>query len=92
MRSRRSLPPLGARYLAHRGPSRAGPGQLAAGAGLAISPTCKALREVVPDVADHDVYLCGSDGWMYRRPATAAIDAGVPHDASCTSSASPTDP
>ena len=40
----------------------------------------QALREVVPDVADHDVYLCGSDGWM-TAARTAAIDAGVPHDA-----------
>ena len=23
-----------------------------------------ALRQLVPDIADHDVYLCGADGWM----------------------------
>ena len=40
----------------------------------------QALREIVPDIADHDVYLCGSDGWM-DAARTAAIDAGVPHDA-----------
>lgn len=39
-----------------------------------------ALREIVPDVADHDVYLCGSDGWM-TAARTAAIEAGVPRDA-----------
>jgi len=40
----------------------------------------QALREVVPDVADHDVYLCGSDGWMSAARA-AVIAAGVPRDA-----------
>lgn len=40
----------------------------------------QALRELVPDIADHDVYLCGSDGWM-TAARTAAIDAGVPSDA-----------
>jgi predicted ferric reductase len=40
----------------------------------------QALREIVPDIADHDVYVCGSDGWM-TAARTAAIDAGVPHDA-----------
>jgi predicted ferric reductase len=39
-----------------------------------------ALREIVPDVADHDVYLCGSDGWM-TAARKAAIEAGVPRDA-----------
>ena len=29
------------------------------------------------DIADHDVYLCGSDGWMTAARA-AAIGAGVP--------------
>ena len=43
----------------------------------ATSPTSQALREIVPDVADHDVYLCGSDGWM-TAARTAAIEAGVP--------------
>ena len=37
----------------------------------------QALREIVPDIADHDVYVCGSDGWM-TAARTAAIDAGVP--------------
>lgn len=40
----------------------------------------QALLEIVPDVADHDVYLCGSDGWM-SAARTAAIKAGVPRDA-----------
>jgi ferredoxin-NADP reductase len=38
-----------------------------------------ALREIVPDVADHDVYLCGADGWMTAARA-AARAAGVPRD------------
>ncbi|GGL40582.1 oxidoreductase [Phycicoccus endophyticus] len=37
----------------------------------------QALRELVPDVAEHDVYVCGSDGWMHAV-RTAALDAGVP--------------
>ncbi len=37
----------------------------------------EALRQVVPDIADHDVYLCGSDGWMTAARA-AAVGAGVP--------------
>jgi ferredoxin-NADP reductase/DMSO/TMAO reductase YedYZ heme-binding membrane subunit len=40
----------------------------------------QALRELVPDVAEHDVYLCGSDGWMTAARA-AALDAGVPRHA-----------
>ena len=35
------------------------------------------LRRLVPDVADHDVYLCGSPGWM-DAAEDAAIGAGVP--------------
>ncbi|HQW72712.1 MAG TPA: ferredoxin reductase family protein [Ornithinibacter sp.] len=37
----------------------------------------QALREIVPDIADHDVYLCGADGWMTAARA-AALAAGVP--------------
>ena len=40
----------------------------------------EALLELVPDVADHDVFLCGADGWMAAARA-AALDAGVPRDA-----------
>ena len=36
-----------------------------------------ALRELVPDVADHDVYLCGADPWM-EAARDAAVAAGVP--------------
>ncbi len=39
-----------------------------------------ALKELVPDVAEHDVYLCGADGWM-EAARTAALKAGVPRDA-----------
>ncbi len=37
----------------------------------------QALRQLVPDIADHDVYLCGAQPWMdaVRRAATAC---GVP--------------
>ncbi|KRE41869.1 ferredoxin reductase family protein [Knoellia sp. Soil729] len=36
-----------------------------------------ALRHLVPDVADHDAYLCGSPGWMDAARAALAA-AGVP--------------
>jgi predicted ferric reductase len=35
------------------------------------------LLHLVPDVADHDVYLCGSPEWM-DAARRAALDAGVP--------------
>ncbi len=37
----------------------------------------EALVHLVPDVADHDVYLCGAEGWMSAAHA-AAREAGVP--------------
>jgi ferredoxin-NADP reductase len=39
-----------------------------------------ALRQLVPDVADHDVYLCGADGWM-DAAERAVLAAGVTRDA-----------
>jgi predicted ferric reductase len=36
-----------------------------------------ALRHLVPDIADQDVYLCGSPGWM-DAARRAALAAGVP--------------
>ncbi|MBE3076467.1 MAG: ferredoxin reductase family protein [Actinobacteria bacterium] len=36
-----------------------------------------ALRQLVPDVANHDVFICGSPGWM-DATEQAVIDAGVP--------------
>ena len=38
-----------------------------------------ALRHLVPDIAHHDVYLCGADQWM-EAARTAALAAGVPAD------------
>ncbi len=37
------------------------------------------LRHLVPDVAERDVYICGSPAWM-RAAKAAAIAAGVPSD------------
>jgi ferredoxin-NADP reductase len=37
----------------------------------------EALRQLVPDIAAQDVYLCGADGWMEAAQA-AALAAGVP--------------
>jgi len=39
----------------------------------------EALRKLVPDVANHDVFICGSPGWM-DAAEQAVIDAGVPAD------------
>ena len=75
---------------ARRGPRRALPARRGPAGAATATAGCpaqarhltdvQALREIVPDIADHDVYLCGSDGWM-TAARTAAIDAGVPHDA-----------
>ena len=37
----------------------------------------QALRQLVPDIGGHDVYICGSPGWMDAAEA-AATGAGVP--------------
>jgi len=37
----------------------------------------EALRQLVPDVADHDVFICGNPGWM-DAAERAAAGAGVP--------------
>jgi predicted ferric reductase len=36
-----------------------------------------ALRAIVPDIAEHDVYICGATAWM-DAARRAALDAGVP--------------
>ena len=36
-----------------------------------------ALRHLVPDVAQHDVFVCGSNGWMNAVEQTLTA-AGVP--------------
>jgi len=36
-----------------------------------------ALRTIVPDIADHDVFICGATAWM-DAAQQAALDAGVP--------------
>ncbi|MEV0940647.1 ferredoxin reductase family protein [Micromonospora wenchangensis] len=40
-------------------------------------PDAEALRRLSPDIADHDVYLCGPDGWVAAAQA-ATRAAGVP--------------
>ncbi len=37
----------------------------------------EALRQLVPDVAEHDVFICGADAWM-QAVRSAALGAGVP--------------
>jgi predicted ferric reductase len=39
----------------------------------------QALRELVPDIAQHDVFICGADGWM-DAAQEAALGAGVPQE------------
>ena len=39
----------------------------------------EALLQLVPDVADHDVFVCGSPGWM-AAAEQAVIEAGVPRE------------
>ncbi|MEU5688739.1 ferric reductase-like transmembrane domain-containing protein [Streptomyces venezuelae] len=39
----------------------------------------QALRNLIPDLADHDVYLCGPPG-MSAAATTALVRAGVPED------------
>jgi ferredoxin-NADP reductase/DMSO/TMAO reductase YedYZ heme-binding membrane subunit len=39
----------------------------------------EALRQLVPDVADHDVFICGSPGWM-DAAEQAVVSAGVPRE------------
>ncbi|MGB8381676.1 MAG: hypothetical protein WCG47_10575 [Dermatophilaceae bacterium] len=38
-----------------------------------------ALRHLVADIAEHDVYICGALGWM-EAAKQAALGAGVPPD------------
>jgi ferredoxin-NADP reductase len=38
----------------------------------------EALRELVPDIADQDVYICGAEPWM-DAAKQAALATGVPH-------------
>ncbi len=40
----------------------------------------EALLAIVPDLADHDVFVCGNDGWMEAVRA-AALEAGAAPDA-----------
>lgn len=38
-----------------------------------------ALQRLVPDIAEHDVYVCGQEDWM-AAVTDAAVAAGVPRD------------
>jgi Flavodoxin reductases (ferredoxin-NADPH reductases) family 1 len=39
----------------------------------------QALRQLVPDLAAHDVFICGSPGWMDAAEA-AVTGAGIPSE------------
>ena len=48
-------------------------------AGYAPVPDDAVLRHLVPDIADHDMYVCGPDAWTHAVLGTARR-AGVPAD------------
>jgi ferredoxin-NADP reductase len=48
-------------------------------AGYAEVPDERVLRHLVPDIADHDVYVCGPDAWTVAV-LDSARRAGVPAD------------
>ena len=48
-------------------------------AGYAPVPDDQVLRHLVPDIADHDVYVCGPDAWTAAVLDSARL-AGVPAD------------
>ncbi|MEV7043449.1 ferric reductase-like transmembrane domain-containing protein [Amycolatopsis sp. NPDC051061] len=48
-------------------------------AGYAPVPDEQVLRHLVPDIADHDVYVCGPDAWTGAVLDSARL-AGVPAD------------
>jgi ferredoxin-NADP reductase len=56
--------------------SRAAPGSWLP-AGYADYTDAEALRAIAPDLADHDLYLCGPDAWA-AAVRSAARAAGVP--------------
>jgi ferredoxin-NADP reductase len=67
---------LGARYLVVEGPRIAGRSSWLPQQASHLSDA-EALLQVVPDIAHHDVYLCGAPGWMDAARG-AALAAGVP--------------
>ncbi len=66
----------GARYLVVEGPRVPGRDTWLPQQAAHLSDA-DALRQLVPDVAHHDVYLCGAPGWM-DAAREAALAAGVP--------------
>jgi ferredoxin-NADP reductase len=67
---------LGARYVAV--PGRRVPGRSSwLPATAAHLSDAEALTQLVPDVAERDVFLCGAPGWM-DAVRHAALAAGVP--------------
>ncbi len=67
----------GARIFYLLGPRLAGRERTWLPAAAAKVGESEALLHLVPDVAEHDVYLCGGKHWMDAARA-AALDAGVP--------------
>lgn len=66
----------GARYLVVEGPRLRGRATWLPQQAVHLSDA-EALRQLVPEVAHHDVYLCGAPGWM-DAARKAALAAGVP--------------
>ena len=68
----------GARYLTVQGPRVPGRSSWLP-ASAAHLTDAQGLLHLVPDVAEHDVYLCGSPAWM-DAARKAALACGVPAD------------
>ena len=65
----------GARVVTVLGTAHPRAAQLAAGVGASTSTTSRRCVHLVPDVAERDVYLCGTAQWMEHARA-AAVRAG----------------
>jgi predicted ferric reductase len=68
----------GARYVTVEGPRLAGRRTWLPQSAAHLSDA-QALVQLVPDVAERDVFLCGAPGWM-DAARQAALDSGVPAD------------
>lgn len=68
----------GARYLTVLGPRLVGRASWLPQSAAHLTDA-QALAELVPDVADHEVYVCGAPGWM-TAARNAALACGTPSE------------
>jgi ferredoxin-NADP reductase/DMSO/TMAO reductase YedYZ heme-binding membrane subunit len=69
----------GGRYVTVTGPRLRGRQETWLPAAAAPLTDAQALAQLVPDVAERDVFLCGAPAWM-DAAKQAALDCGVPAD------------